>query len=69
MHECSGEVVGERLGVSCDPGSTSTHPIIFFGIQVKANTGGAGSSWMGREVLPIIPLTCLRAGEVGFLRI
>ncbi|MFS7951741.1 hypothetical protein Hanom_Chr07g00598681 [Helianthus anomalus] len=27
-----------------------------------ANTGGAGSSWMGGEVLPIIPLSCLRAG-------
>ncbi|MFS7922736.1 hypothetical protein Hanom_Chr03g00252491 [Helianthus anomalus] len=27
-----------------------------------ANTGGAGSSWMRGEVLPIIPLSCLRAG-------
>ncbi|KAJ0920476.1 hypothetical protein HanRHA438_Chr05g0241771 [Helianthus annuus] len=27
-----------------------------------ANTGGAGSCWMGGEVLPIIPLSCLRAG-------
>ncbi|MFS7999832.1 hypothetical protein Hanom_Chr12g01171251 [Helianthus anomalus] len=26
------------------------------------NTGGAGSSWMGDEVLPIIPLLCFRAG-------
>ncbi|MFS8004057.1 hypothetical protein Hanom_Chr13g01221191 [Helianthus anomalus] len=24
--------------------------------------GGAGSSWMRGEVLPIIPLSCLRAG-------
>ncbi|MFS7977595.1 hypothetical protein Hanom_Chr10g00905861 [Helianthus anomalus] len=28
-----------------------------------ANTGGAVSSWMRGEVLPIIPLLCLRAGE------
>ncbi|KAJ0946536.1 hypothetical protein HanRHA438_Chr01g0005031 [Helianthus annuus] len=28
----------------------------------KANTGGADSSWMGGEVLPITPLSCLRAG-------
>ncbi|MFS8021139.1 hypothetical protein Hanom_Chr16g01423941 [Helianthus anomalus] len=26
--------------------------------------GGAGSSWIGGDVLPIIPLSCLRAGEV-----
>ncbi|KAF5787455.1 hypothetical protein HanXRQr2_Chr10g0452991 [Helianthus annuus] len=26
------------------------------------NTGGTGSSWMGCEVLPIILLSCLRAG-------
>ncbi|MFS7913268.1 hypothetical protein Hanom_Chr02g00139881 [Helianthus anomalus] len=24
--------------------------------------GDAGSSWMGDEILPIIPLSCLRAG-------
>ncbi|MFS7931737.1 hypothetical protein Hanom_Chr04g00359471 [Helianthus anomalus] len=24
--------------------------------------GGVGSSWMGGEVLPIIPLSCIRAG-------
>ncbi|MFS7947801.1 hypothetical protein Hanom_Chr06g00552471 [Helianthus anomalus] len=27
------------------------------------NTGGVGSSRMGGEVLPIIPLSCLRLGE------
>ncbi|MFS7992723.1 hypothetical protein Hanom_Chr12g01085651 [Helianthus anomalus] len=27
-----------------------------------ANTSGAGSSWMGGEILPIIPLSCLWAG-------
>ncbi|MFS7954933.1 hypothetical protein Hanom_Chr07g00636471 [Helianthus anomalus] len=27
-----------------------------------ANTGGDGSSWMEGEVLPIIPLSYLRAG-------
>ncbi|MFS7893866.1 hypothetical protein Hanom_Chr00s001197g01676071 [Helianthus anomalus] len=34
-----------------------------------AYTGGVGSSWMGGEVLPIIPFSCLRRVEVGFLRI
>ncbi|MFS7913270.1 hypothetical protein Hanom_Chr02g00139901 [Helianthus anomalus] len=24
--------------------------------------GDAGSSWMGDEILPIIPMSCLRAG-------
>ncbi|MFS7946207.1 hypothetical protein Hanom_Chr06g00533291 [Helianthus anomalus] len=32
-------VVGERLGVPCDPGSTLTLPIIFCGIQVMGEYG------------------------------
>ncbi|MFS7921401.1 hypothetical protein Hanom_Chr03g00236361 [Helianthus anomalus] len=35
----TGEVVRERLGVHCDPGSTPTLPIIFYGIQVKGEYG------------------------------
>ncbi|MFS7976631.1 hypothetical protein Hanom_Chr10g00894641 [Helianthus anomalus] len=30
--------------------------------RLRANTGSTGSSWMGGEVLPIIPLSCLQAG-------
>ncbi|KAJ0502198.1 hypothetical protein HanHA300_Chr11g0410071 [Helianthus annuus] len=33
--QCSGGVVVERLGVFCDPSSTSTLPIISRGIQLK----------------------------------
>ncbi|MFS8026561.1 hypothetical protein Hanom_Chr16g01488151 [Helianthus anomalus] len=36
---CSGGVVGEILGVPCDPGSTPTLPIIFYRIQVKGEYG------------------------------
>ncbi|MFS7986893.1 hypothetical protein Hanom_Chr11g01015601 [Helianthus anomalus] len=35
----SGGVVGEKLGVSYDPGSTPTLPIIFCGIQAKGEYG------------------------------
>ncbi|MFS7955604.1 hypothetical protein Hanom_Chr07g00644561 [Helianthus anomalus] len=28
----------------------------------RTNTGGAGPSWIGDEVLPIISLSCLQAG-------
>ncbi|MFS8003820.1 hypothetical protein Hanom_Chr13g01218361 [Helianthus anomalus] len=34
-----GEVVMERLGVHCNPGSTPTLPIIFCSIQVKGEYG------------------------------
>ncbi|MFS8014358.1 hypothetical protein Hanom_Chr15g01343601 [Helianthus anomalus] len=61
MSWVSGGVVRERLGVPCDTGLTTTLPIIFCGSRWRANRGGAGSSWMRDEVLPIIPLPCLRA--------
>ncbi|MFS7993292.1 hypothetical protein Hanom_Chr12g01092361 [Helianthus anomalus] len=38
-------------------------PLFSAASRGRANTGGVGSSWMGGEVLPIIPLSCLRAGE------
>ncbi|MFS7922810.1 hypothetical protein Hanom_Chr03g00253361 [Helianthus anomalus] len=31
-------------------------------LHIDKNTGGVGLSWMGGEVLPIISLSCLRAG-------
>ncbi|MFS7889469.1 hypothetical protein Hanom_Chr00s000004g01607361 [Helianthus anomalus] len=58
----SGGVVEKIVGVPCDSGWTPTFPIIFFGIQVKANTDDVGSSWMRGDVLPIISLSCLRTG-------
>ncbi|MFS7945502.1 hypothetical protein Hanom_Chr06g00525071 [Helianthus anomalus] len=55
------EWLGKKLDVSCDP-IRLTLPIIFAASRKRANTGSAGSSWMGCEILPIIPLSCLRAG-------
>ncbi|MFS7901751.1 hypothetical protein Hanom_Chr01g00003381 [Helianthus anomalus] len=53
----------ERLGVSCDTGSTPTLPIIVCGIQVKGKYGWRRFVLDRRQRLPIIPLLCLWAGR------
>ncbi|MFS7923152.1 hypothetical protein Hanom_Chr03g00257331 [Helianthus anomalus] len=55
-------VIGERLSVLCDPYLTLTLTIIFCGIQVKGEYGWRRFVWIVGEVLPIIPLSCIRAG-------
>ncbi|MFS7983591.1 hypothetical protein Hanom_Chr11g00976261 [Helianthus anomalus] len=40
----------------------SLFPLFSVTSRRRANTDGARSSWMGGEVLPIIPLSCLRSG-------